>query len=318
MKRQSVLKGIGLTAAAAMVGIGLAGCAIDSQGGSTEEGTVTIGTLRGQPHLYQPYFYDQFAPDGTEIDIVLFDSSPDIKNAIVSGSIDFGIAGIPSAVSGISQGEEIKVVASAADGGSNLVGGEEIETLDDLVGANVGYPQGSSQEILLRLTLAEAGVDIDEVNLINLPFSDMATAFEGGSIDAFLSAELGPSTALQNGAHIIASPYETEVGRVNLGLITTTELIESDPELVQSVVDMHTESIDYMLENTEEWSDGLVETFGLEKDIVDTAIENIWLRYDISDEYLTQVDALTAQMELLTTIEEAPSTDDIFDTQFLE
>lgn len=318
MKRQSVLKGIGLTAATAMVGIGVAGCAIDSQGGSTEEGTVTIGTLRGQPHLYQPYFYEQFAPDGTEIEIVLFDSSPDIKNAIVSGSIDFGIAGIPSAVSGISQGEEIKVVASAADGGSNLVGREEFETLDDLVGANVGYPQGSSQEILLRLTLANAGVDIEQVNLINLAFSDMATAFEGGSIDAFLSAELGPSTALQNGAHIIASPYETEVGRVNLGLITTEELIESDPELVQTVVDMHADSIDYMLENTKEWSAGLVGTFGLEQDIVDTAIKNIWLRYDISDEYLTQVDALTAQMELLTTIEEAPSTDDIFDTQFLE
>jgi len=240
VNRQSVLKGMSIAAAAAVIGLGLTACSIDDQPAESSEGAIKIGTLRGQPHLYQPYFYDQFAPEGTEVEIVLFDSSPDIKNAVVSGSVDFGITGVPSAIAGISQGEEIKVIASAADGGSNLVGNDDIETLDDLVGATVGYPQGSSQEILLRLTLEQAGIDINQLELVNLPFSDMATAYAGGSIDAFLSAELGPSTALQNGAHIIASPYETPVGRVNIGLITSDELIESDPALVQSVVDMHT------------------------------------------------------------------------------
>jgi len=318
VNRQSVLKGMSIAAAAVMVGLGVTACSIDEQPAESAEGTITIGTLRGQPHLYQPYFYEQFAPEGTEVEIVLFDSSPDIKNAVVSGSVDFGITGVPSALAGISQGEAIKVIASAADGGSNLVGNDEIQTLDDLVGATVGYPQGSSQEILLRLTLEEAGIDINDLTLVNLPFSDMATAFAGGSIDAFLSAELGPSTAMQNGAHIIASPYDTPVGRVNIGLITSDDLIASDPELVQSVVDMHTESVDYMLANTSEWADGLVETFGLDQAVVDTAIENVWLRHDLDEEYQTQVTALAEQMKLLTTIQEVPAVEDIFDTQFVD
>ncbi|HEV7950650.1 MAG TPA: nitrate ABC transporter substrate-binding protein, partial [Glaciihabitans sp.] len=98
MSQRNVLKTMSITGAALMVAAGLAGCSIDGEPASSEEGTVQIGTLRGQPHLYQPYFYEQFAPEGVDIEIVLFDSSPDIKNAVVSGSIDFGITGVPSAV----------------------------------------------------------------------------------------------------------------------------------------------------------------------------------------------------------------------------
>jgi len=73
-----------------------------------------------------------------------------------------------------------------------------------------------------------------------------------------------------------------------------------------------------MLENTDEWADGLIETFGLDQAVVDTAIENVWLRHDLSDEYQTQVVALAEQMKLLTTIQDVPAVDDIFDTQFVD
>lgn len=322
MKSARSYSRIALTLATASLAIGVTGCAATSAGDAQPDTaggtTVTIGTLKGQPHLYHPYFYEQFAPEGVTVEVVAFDTSPDVKNAVVSGAVDFGVTGVPSAVAGISQGEDIKIIGSAADGGSGFVGNSSIKTVDDLVGKKVGFPQGASQEILLRLTLENAGVDIDDLQLVNLPFSDMANALASESIDAFLSAELAPSIAQLAGAHVIASPYETRVGKVNIGLITTQALIESDPDLVQSVVDTHVETTDHMLANTDLWAEGAVETFGLDADVVEKAITNISLRYDLSTEYQEQVTALTEEMAVLKTITSEPTVDELFDTTFID
>lgn len=287
-------------------------------GSDDPEKTITVGTLRAQPHLYHPYFYEDFAPEGYDVEVVVFDSSPDIKNAVVSGEVDFGITGLPSALSGVVADEDVVVVASAADGGSGFVGVESITAVADLADATVGYPQGASQEILLRLTLENHGLTIDDLDLVNLPFSDMAAALDSGQIDAFLSAEMGPSIAIQGGAHVIDSPYETPVGRVNIALVTRAALIEEDSDYVATVVGIHQQTVEYMLANPDAWVDGLVDTFGLDRDVVEIAITNIWLRHDLSDEYLSQVAALSEQMAGLTHIPFAPDNEDVFDSSFAE
>lgn len=315
----AVLAGCGTADAEPGTAGGDATAGDDASGGDDDAvTTVTVGTLRGQPHLFHPYFYDELAAEGLEFEIILFDTSPDIKNAVVSGSIDIGVTGIPAALSGIAVGEDVKVIASAADGGTGIVGDPEIDGVTDLVGRTVGFPQGASQEILLRLTLEAHGVDIDDLELVNLPFSDMANALATGQIDAFSSAELGPSIAKQAGAVDVVDPYETPVGRVNIGLITTQRLIDSDPELVQAVVDTHVAAAEHMAADPDAWGDGVVEQFGLDPDVVAIALENIWPRWELDAEYLDQVVALTEQMHGLGYLDATPTADDVFDTTFVE
>ncbi len=310
-------------ASSVLVVAGLAACSPDSAGaaGSGDDGTtvVTVGTLKGQPHLYAPFLYADAAPEGVEFEVVQFDTSPDIKNAVVSGSIDFGVAGVPSAVSGAAAGQDVVVVAAAADGGSGITGRVGLEGVESLAGLTVGYPQGSSQEILLRLTLEAAGMDADEdLELVNLPFSDMAGALEAGRIDAFASAELGPSTALQAGAVEVASPYDTPVGRVNIGLYTTGALIEEDPELVQQVVDAHVAATEQMAADPQAWADGVVAEFGIDQAVVDTAVQNIWPRWEIDAEYRSQVEALVEQMAALKQIDGEVDVETLLDTTFVD
>lgn len=310
-------------AAAALTAVGLlagvAACTTASADSSGEENatvTVSVGTLKGQPHLYHPFLYaDQ---EGIEFEVITFDTSPDIKNAVVSGSIDFGVTGIPSALSGIAAGEDIAVIASAADGGTGIVGNPDIDGVEDLAGRTVGFPQGASQEILLRLTLEAHGVDIDDLELVNLPFSDMANALATGQIEAFSSAELGPSIAKLAGAVDIVDPYQTPVGRVNIGLITTRSLIEEDPELVQAVVDAHVAATEDMLADEDAWAEGVVEAFGLDLDVVRTAIGNIWPRSSLEEGFRDQVVALATEMNALGYLDAVPTADDIFDTTFVE
>jgi len=282
-----------ITAAAAIVA--LAGCA--PSGSAAEDGTITIGTLRGQPHLFTPYFYDEVAPEGQEYEIVVFDSSGDIKNAIVSGSVDFGVLGAAAVISGVAQQQDVRIVASAADGGTRIVASDGIDTAQDLVGKKVGYPLGATQEILLKRTLEAEGIDpAEDVELVNLPFAEMAGAYESGQIDAFISAEVGPSIAMQGGAHELLSAYDTAIGQTNIVLATSDSNIDDDAELVQGVVDTHIAATEYMVENPDEWAADLVEEFSLDSAVVATAIENTWPRSELDADYLATLEAMSTEM----------------------
>lgn len=309
---------IALTALAATAVV-LTGCSSSSSSaGSDGDGqTVTIGTLRAQPHLFSPYFYEEAADGAIDVEIVLFDTSSDIKNAIVSGSVDFGVTGAASVIAGVAEKQDVRIVASAADGGTRIVASDDIASPEDLVGAKIGYPMGATQEILLKRTLEAEGIDPDaDVELVNLPFADMAAAFSSGQIDAFISAEVAPSIAIEAGAHDLMSAYETPIGETNIVLATSNTLIDEDPDLVQSVVDTHIAATERMAEDPEAWADGLVDEFALDPAIVDLAIENIEPRWDLDDDYLATLQAMSDEMlsfdQISAEVDQSLLTDDAF------
>ncbi len=279
---------------------------------------VKVGTLKNQPHLYEPYYYEKFAPEGVKFETVLFDSSPDIKNAVVSGAVDFGVEGAASAISGVSARQDIVIVSGATDGGSAIVGKPDLTSLEDLKGKNVGYPKGSTQEILLYLTLKDAGIDpTKDINLVNLPFSDMATAYESGRVDAFISAENGPATAKTKGAHEIASPYDTALGKTNIVLTTTNKLIKDNPDLVKAVVDTHAKSVDYMAANPDDVAAGVSKTFGVDADVAKNAVANIWPSWSISDAYKKQLQSTCDEMLKFKQIENSVDVATLVNDSFL-
>ncbi|MEV7694760.1 NrtA/SsuA/CpmA family ABC transporter substrate-binding protein [Microbacterium sp. NPDC089189] len=310
-----------LTTAAALTAVaalGLTACsgATDAEaGGSEETVTVTIGTLRGQPHFYQPFLYNEHAVEGVEFEVVTLDTTPALSDALASGSIDFAISGVTPTISSISQGRDLRIVASAADGGSGFIGNGET-SLDELVGDRIGIVQGSAQEVALRLLIDDAGLEPEDFDLAVIPVPEMASAFQAGDIDAFMGVEIGVSIAKNAGGTEVVDPYSTDIGRVNIGLITTNELIESDPELVQKVVDTHAATTAYMSENIQEWLPEMVGEFGGDEAVFTSALENFWLRSDLSDEYIAQLEALASAMSDIGLITTVPTADEIVDTDF--
>ena len=308
-----------VAASSICIALSVSGCTGEASAEGDEGGKVIqIATLR-QPHLFAPYVYQDFAPEGTTIEVVPMADSTAIKNAVVNGDVEFGVLGVPSVLAGIAQNEDIKIVASAADGGTGIVGNKEIDGVEALAGKKVGYVPGSSQEILLRQTLAQAGMDADtDIELVNIGFADMPDALERGDIDAFSSAEVGPSIAILKGAQSIVSPYETPIGKVNISLATTSALIESNPELVQGIVDTHVRATNHLLEDKDAWASGIQSNFSFDDDVLAQALENIWLRTRIGEDYISQVNELGKHMLDLGTLENAPDENKIFDTTFIE
>ncbi|SDQ60581.1 ABC transporter substrate-binding protein [Microbacterium sp. cf332] len=310
---------IALLAAVSLAALVLTGCSSagdDTAGGDGVE-TVKIGTLRGQPHFYQPFLYADHAVDGVEFEVVTLDTTPALSDALVSGSIDFAITGVTPTISSISQNRDLRIVASAADGGSGFIGNGET-SLAELEGSQIGIVQGSAQEVALRLLIDDAGMSPDDFELTPIPVPEMASAFASGDIDAFMGVEIGVSIAKAAGGTEVVDPYSTAIGRVNIGLVTTGELIEENPELVQRVVDTHAATTAYMADNIDEWLPGMVEEFGGDEEVFTSALENFWLRSDLSDEYVGQLEALAEAMASIGLITSTPTADTIVDTSFAD
>ncbi len=279
--------------------------------------TVKVATLR-QPHLFHPNFYERFVPAGTTIEVVPLANSTDIKNAVVSGSVDFGVTGITASIQGASRDEPVVVVASAADGGSGIVARPGINTVADLAGKRIGYVPGAAQDILLRLTLTAAGIDPDnDVDLVKVSFADMPDQLQRGDIDAFSGAEVGPSIALVDGAALVVRPYDTPMKKINIVMVTRQALIDSDPELVQQMVQAHAEATEYMKANPQEWAQAVIDKYGFSPEHLDLAIPNIELRWGMDDDYIAQARVLGEQNVILDQIAKEPDYEAFFNTTFV-
>jgi NitT/TauT family transport system substrate-binding protein len=85
---------------------------------------------------------------------------------------------------------------------------------------------------------------------------------------------------------------------------------------VQKVVDTHAATTEYMADSIDEWLPEMVGEFGGDQGVFESALENFWLRADLSEEYQGQVEALAGAMLQLELIDTAPTAADLVDTSF--
>src|SRR5713101_7923359 len=142
-----------------------------------ETRTVKMGALR-LVHSMPPYFYERFAPADLKIEIIVFDSPTDGKNAVVTKSVDFGTFGIAAAILGGAVGEPVVVVGALSNKGMGVISkaGSDIKSVKDLKGKRVGIWPGSTQEVFIMERLKDEGMTIKDIQMIRLPFSDHAPA----------------------------------------------------------------------------------------------------------------------------------------------
>jgi len=312
VRRREVLRRLSSAAVAgAAAWSGLGGCS-ERAGPASSDGrrTLRVGMLRISPHLMAPRFYARFLPPGLAVETLAFNNSTEIKTAVVTGSVDFAVTGVTAALQGASRGEPFVVLAAAADGASAIVARKErgIERVEDLAGKRVGYVPGSAQDVLLRLSLRARGMDTEkDVRLVKVGFGDMPNALERGDIDAFSGAETGPSVALLRGrSHVVLHPYETPMGKINIVFGTSRGLLEREPELCRALVETHAKATDHLSRNSDEWARATTKAWGAKLDAVKLAIENITLRWQLGDAYVSQARVLGEQLELLRQIKRQP------------
>ncbi|HZK02569.1 MAG TPA: ABC transporter substrate-binding protein [Anaerovoracaceae bacterium] len=279
-----------------------------------------VGTWK-TPQTIQPFFYQNYLHNGDSVEVLPFTNPGDMKTALLAGSLDMCGTTIVTAITAASKGEPIVLVAGLSNKCSALVVGKDsgIETGSDLKGKKIAYVPGTMHHLLLLEVLAKNGIDSEkDVELIRIDFFDMGQALAQGVIDAFYSGEPYPSTAVADGfGKILLYPDDEDgFGIINSAMMTTKAKVEKEKDLISKLVSAHVKATEELGKNREMWIEKSLE-FGTEKEILDIALDNVQLFWNIDDDYLDSVAKLAQRMFDQGLITEIPDVGEMFDLSFI-
>ena len=288
---------------------------------AAEARTIKVGMLKTVNTVVMQ-FYQKFAPPGTTYEVIVFDTPPDGKDAVVSGSVDFGIFGLAAATLGAASGQPITVVAAAGGKAMAVVvaAASTAKTFADLKGKKIAYQPGSTQEVVLRELMKMSSLTPTDVQLVRLSFGDMANALARGDVDAYVGSEPGPSISTLSGkGRVLLYPYNTPVGSINVVFATRHDVIAKQPDYVRDVVKTHVAACQWASKpgNRTEFEAMTTKILGPTKQTLDLAMNNINFDYMIDADYLGRAKYYGAQMVTLKEIAQVPDYGTFFNTSFL-
>jgi NitT/TauT family transport system substrate-binding protein len=303
-----------------VVGAVFAALILLASAGPAMAGDFTVGTWKTAQTI-QPFFYQEFMSGQDHVTVHPFTNPADQKTALLAGSLDMCGTTLAHAIHSASMGQPVVVVAALCNKCSAFVVRKdaEIQTVRDLKGARIGYVPGTMHEILLRETLAQNSLSAKtDVKLMRVDFFDMGLALARGNIDAFLSGEPFPTMAVENGyGKIISYPYfESTMGTINAGMLVTRNFREAHREKVYRLVRAHALASRHLARHQDQWLSRSSD-FGVSRKILEKAVSNMELGWDMDSVFIRQVKALGARMEALGMIRRQPDYEQLIDLSFV-
>ena len=282
--------------------------------------TFSVGSWKATQTI-QPWAYSEVCPVGSIIDVKGFANSTEMKNAVLSGSLDMGGQSLPTIISSAVAGEPLVMVSSLCDHCSALVVHKDagITKAADLKGKRIGYPRLSIHHFLLVAYLTKNGLTTKDVNLVPVEYFDSNTALASRSVDAYCSGEPFPTQSVDTGVGtILAYPYvEEAIGGINAGLLVSRKLLESDPAKVQTMVTAHARATQMLLANEEKWLALGAKITGKPVELWKKIRPNIGITWDMDEAWLKHVKNLGNMMLEEKMIKQLPDYDKMIDRRFV-
>jgi NitT/TauT family transport system substrate-binding protein len=192
----------------------------------------------------------------------LFQGFPEIKEALISDSLQVGFMVAPMAIALRSQGVPIKIVYLGHRYGSAMVVRKNgpVRSVADLRGRVIGIPSRYSDERLLAYkALKHHGIAEAQVKMIEMPPPDVSSAMEAGALDAFVMGEPYPSQAEMGGiGRTLFYAREYWPDYMSCVVVVRQDIIDQRPDAVQVLIDGLARSglwLDEDLENREAAAD---------------------------------------------------------------
>ncbi|WP_158745766.1 ABC transporter substrate-binding protein [Acidisphaera sp. L21] len=279
---------------------------------------IRMGTLK-LIHAITPYFYDRFLPAGTTVEIIPFESPTDGKDAVVSGTVDFGTFGIAAGILGAAVHQPVVVIGSECNKGMAIVAGKtsNINTLADLKGKRVAIWPGSTQEVFVLERLRMEGMSVRDITPVRVSFSEMHAALARGDVDAYVGAEPGPGLSVASGVgKIVEYPYSTPMGSLNMILATSRDTLEKKPDLAKLMVSLQRQASAYAMANPDAMVAMTVAKLGMQKAAVEIAAPNVELNWQMTPTMVQQAKTYADQMLSLKQIRALPDFSTFFDSRF--
>ncbi len=115
--------------------------------------------------------------------------------ALASGDLDFGFGAYPSFFSAVSEGLPLKIISEANRPAPLFAGlyalpDSGIATVEDMAGKTIAVNTlNNVVQLAVQAQLEDAGLTLDDVTLVEIPFPDMVATLERGDVDVIAVVE---------------------------------------------------------------------------------------------------------------------------------
>ena len=172
---------------------------------------------------------------------IRFQSWPELKEAFLSGHTRASFILAPMAMALREQGVPLKIVyLGHRDGSAVMVHKDsDIHSMQDLRGKRVAVPNRySNQRLLIFRALKQAGMTVNDIQLIEMPPPDMPAALYSKSVDAISSGEpfMG-QTEMDGYGRVLWLTKDVWPNFISCVLAVHQEMIDTDRAAVQQLVD---------------------------------------------------------------------------------
>src|SRR5690625_5113764 len=217
---------------------------------------------------------EEFREDGIEIEWILSQGSNKALEFLNSNSVDFGSAAGAASLMSKANGAPIKsVYIFSKPEWTALVANPDsgIETIRDLEGKQVAATIGTDPYIFLLRSLNEAGVSVDDVEIVNLQHGDGGSALASASVDAW--AGLDPHMArleLESDAALFyRNPDFNTYGFLNV----REDFLGDYPDYVDRVIKNYEQARQWTIDNPEEAAEILAEEASIKLEVAKKQME---------------------------------------------
>lgn len=273
-----------------------------------------------------------FEENGIEVELRWFDNYTESLDGLAAGQLDANCQTLNDTIAFVGnavEGEVAVLVNDNSTGNDKIIVTEDIQTIQDLTGKDVGVEAGVVDDFLLSLALDDAGMSRSDVNIVDLETEAAANAFFAGRVDAVGAFPPFWLTALEReGSHELTSSAAFP-GAIPDLLVTTQTLVNNRPDAVEALVETWFDIRTFMEENPERANEIIRERVGVTQEELELFEDGITF-FDIEDNLeafgegndLTSMpyaaEEMTEFLMELDFISERPDLDAIFDASFVE
>ncbi len=219
--------------------------------------SITIGTL---PHELSALVYiaeDQkyFEANGLNVTVKNYDTGVATTDAVLKGEVDVAGAADFIIVGRSFKNEKIRSIATIAKANEEYVIGRTdrgISNISDLKGKRIGVPRQTVAEFFLGRFLDLHGMNIRQVNLVDVKPADSADAIANRDIDAIIAWQpYANQIEKKMPDKIVVWPAQGNQ-LLYWNLVATDAWVENHPELVTRILKSLAQSEDYVVNHPAE------------------------------------------------------------------
>ncbi len=260
---------------------------------------------------------DLLRPEGIDAEVITFPSLVQRMQAVASGSVDVGNGGLSATMQVATKGFPMSVLANGCDGGWMMLARPGITGFQQLRGKKIGVQNGSIALVSLNWKLRHEGI-ADQVELLFLDNQDQPVPLARGSVDAICCFEPYATFAELNGfGQRLWVPYDTPMGKTNLGFVASAGLVAREPDLVRTLVRAHVKATERMRTDPSIAVETTVKQFNIDRSVAEASTKNLFFNADSGEAFQGGLRSLADMMLADKMLDGAPNWAEFINTSFL-